>query len=100
MIRNGTRLRSQVCDAMVIVVKSSSSLDDLRCGGVPMVPIGNEAAAGSELDPAFAGGAVMGKRYVDETGAEVLVTKGGVGALSVGETLMEVKESKTLPASD
>jgi hypothetical protein len=100
MIRNGTRLRSQVCDAMVIVVKSSSSLDDLRCGGVPMVPIGAEAAAGFQVDPAFAGGAVMGKRYVDETGAEVLVTKGGVGALSVGETLMEVKESKTLPASD
>ena len=65
-----------------------------------MVPIGTEAREGSELDPAFAGGAVMGKRYVDETGAEVLVTKGGVGALSIGETLMEVKESKTLPASD
>jgi hypothetical protein len=42
----------------------------------------------------------MGKRYVDETGAEVLVTKGGAGALSVGETLLELKESKTLPASD
>jgi hypothetical protein len=30
----------------------------------------------------------------------VLVTKGGVGALSVGGTLLQVKESKTLPASD
>ena len=27
----------------------------------------------------------MGKRYVDETGAEVLVTKAGAGTLSVGE---------------
>ena len=100
MIRNGTRLRSQVCDAMVIVVKASASLDDLRCGGAPMVALGAELSGGATLDPAFAGGAVMGKRYVDETGAEVLVTKGGVGALSVGGTLLRVKESKTLPASD
>ena len=27
----------------------------------------------------------MGKRYVDETGAEVLVTKAGAGTLSVGD---------------
>ena len=47
-----------------------------------MVPVGGERSG--ELDPAFAGGTVMGKRYVDETGAEVLVTKPGVGSLSVG----------------
>jgi hypothetical protein len=100
MIRNGARLRSQVCDAMVIVVKASASLDDLRCGGVPMVALGAEPSGDATLDPAFAGGAVMGKRYLDETGAEVLVTKGGVGALSVGGTLLQLKETKTLPASD
>ena len=43
MIKNGTRLASQVCDTQVIVVRSTDSLDDLRCGGVPMVPIGGEA---------------------------------------------------------
>ncbi len=102
MIRNGARLRSQVCDAMVIVVKASESLADLRCGGVAMLPMGTDPESGATLDPAFAGGAVMGKRYVDETGAEVLVTKGGGagGALSVGATLLALKESKTLPASD
>jgi hypothetical protein len=100
MIRNGARLRSQVCDAMVIVVRASDSLDDLRCGGAPMLPIGVEPSAGVTIDPEFSGGVVMGKRYVDETGAEVLVTKGGSGALSVGQTLLELKESKTLPASD
>jgi hypothetical protein len=100
MIRNGARLRSQVCDAMVIVVKASDSLEDLRCGGVSMLPMGTEPELGATLDPAFAGGAAMGKRYVDETGAEVLVTKGGAGALSVGATLLALKESKTLPASD
>ena len=83
MIKNGTRLQSQVCDTQVIVVRSADSLDDLRCGGAPMVPIGARAV-GRELDPAFADGTVMGKRYVDETGAEVLVTKPGAGSLSVG----------------
>jgi hypothetical protein len=42
----------------------------------------------------------MGKRYVDETGAEVLVTKAGAGTLSVGETALSLKEAKPLPASD
>ena len=32
MIKNGTRLQSQVCDTQVIVVRSSESLDDLRSG--------------------------------------------------------------------
>ena len=36
MIKNGTRLASQVCDTQVIVVRSAESLDDLRCGGAPM----------------------------------------------------------------
>ena len=40
MIKNGTRLQSQVCDTQVIVVRAADSLDDLRAGGAPMVPIG------------------------------------------------------------
>jgi hypothetical protein len=98
MIKNGTRLASQVCDTQVIVVRSADSLDDLRCGGMPMVAMG--AQRSGELDPAFAGGNVMGKRYVDETGAEVLVTKAGAGTLSIGETALSVKEARPLPASD
>lgn len=98
MIKNGTRLASQVCDTQVIVVRSSESLDDLRCGGAPMVEMGGERSG--ELDPAFADGSVMGKRYVDQAGAEVLVTKPGAGSLSVGETRLELKEVKPLPASD
>ncbi len=42
----------------------------------------------------------MGKRYVDETGAEVLVTKAGAGTLSIGSTALNLKEAKPLPASD
>ena len=100
MIKNGTRLQSQVCDTQVIVVRTSDSLDDLRAGGVPMVPIDAEKSSEATLDPAFSDGAVMGKRYVDETGAEVLVTKAGAGTLSVGTTALTLKEAKPLPASD
>lgn len=98
MIKTGTRLQSQVCDTQVIVVRSADSLDDLRCGGAPMVALGAERTG--EIDPAFAEGAVMGKRYVDESGAEVLVTKAGAGTLSIGATVLSLKEAKPLPASD
>jgi hypothetical protein len=100
MIKNGTRLQSQVCDTQVIVVRSADSLDDLRAGGVPMIPIDAGKSSEATLDPAFSDGAVMGKRYVDEAGAEVLVTKAGAGTLSVGTTALTLKEAKPLPASD
>jgi hypothetical protein len=100
MIKNGTRLQSQVCDTQVIVVRTADSLDDLRAGGVPMVPIDGQKASDVGLDPAFSDGNAMGKRYVDETGAEVLVTKAGAGTLSIGTTALTLKEAKPLPASD
>jgi hypothetical protein len=100
MIKNGTRLQSQVCDTQVIVVRSADSLDDLRAGGVPMVPLDAQKSADATIDPAFSGGNVMGKRYVDENGAEVLVTKAGAGTLSIGTAPLNLKEAKPLPASD
>ncbi len=100
MIKNGTRLQSQVCDTQVIVVRSADSLDDLRAGGAPMVPIGVEISSDLALDPSLSDGNLMGKRYVDENGAEVLVTKAGKGTLSVGTTALTIKEAKPLPASD
>jgi hypothetical protein len=100
MIKNGTRLRSQVCDTQVIVVRSADSLDELRCGGQPMSTLDAELPVGGTPDPAFADGSAMGKRYVDEGGAEVLVTKAGAGSLSVGDAPLVLKEAKPLPASD
>jgi hypothetical protein len=100
MIKNGTRLQSQVCDTQVIVVRSADSLDDLRAGGVPMVPLDSQKSSDAPIDPAFSEGNAMGKRYVDESGAEVLVTKAGAGTLAVGETVLSLKEAKPLPASD
>ena len=100
MIKTGTRLRSQVCQTQVIVVRASETLTDLRAGGVPMVPLDAENTGTATLNPQFSGGNVMGKRYVDESGAEVLVTKAGAGTLSVGDTALTLKEAKPLPASD
>ncbi|MFL0274517.1 hypothetical protein [Mycobacterium sp. SMC-19] len=100
MIKSGTRLKSQVCDTQVIVVKTADSLDDLRAGGAPMVPLDDATSGGAALDPDYSGGAVMGKRYVDEAGAEVLVTKAGAGTLSIGTVPLSIKEAKPLPASD
>lgn len=99
MVKNGTRLQSQVDDTQVIVVKTADSLDDLRCGGTAMIALDAEKSA-AEIDANFADGTVMGKRYVDDAGAELLVTKAGQGTLSVGENPLALKEAKPLPASD
>ncbi|VEG57006.1 Uncharacterised protein [Mycolicibacterium aurum] len=103
MIKNGSRLQSQVCDTQVIVVRSADSLDDLRIGGAPVVPVGADAPGAdpeATLDDSLATGNLMGKRYVDDNGAEVLVTKAGKGTISIGTTPLALKEAKPLPASD
>ena len=100
MIKNGTRLQSQACDTQVIVVKTADSLADLRCGGQSMLALDAERPVGAVPDSTFVTGSLMGKRYVDEGGAEVLVTKAGAGTLSVGQTVLTLKEAKPLPASD
>lgn len=46
------------------------------------------------------GGSLMGKRYVDTTGAEVLVTTAGPRTLSVGSVPLTIKEAEPLLASD
>jgi hypothetical protein len=83
----------------VIVVKTADSLDDLRCGGATMIALDGEKS-GAEVDPKFADGTAMGKRYVDAGGAEVLVTKAGQGTLAIGGEPLSLKEAKPLPASD
>ena len=97
MIKNGSRLASQVCDTQVIIVPSADSLDDsLR--PAPMVELNAESSGA--LDPAFADGSVDGQALCGRPGAEVLVTKAGAGTLAVGETVLSLKEAKPLPASD
>lgn len=100
MFKNGTRLKSQVCDTQVIVIRSSADLDDLRAGGAAMIELDAPTSENATLDPRFAGGNMMGKRYIGAGDAEVLVTKSGIGTLSIGAVPLSTKEAKPLPASD
>jgi hypothetical protein len=98
----GTRLRSTVDATEVVVVTAPPDDIDVRCGGLPMVPITQEAAAGNgHVDPRHGGGTLVGKRYAhEELGVELLCTKGGQGSLAVGEEPLLVKSAKPLPSSD
>ena len=98
-LKPGKRARSAVCTTEVMVVKAPATSIQLACGGSLMVAPGEDVAVGM-LDPQFAAGTLIGKRYVHESGLEVLCTKPGAGALSVdGEILVE-KDAKPLPSSD
>ena len=69
-------------------------------GGAPMVVAG-EAITQTEIDPGFADGTAMGKRYGgDDLPVELLCTKPGPGTLSIGTEPLPLKEAKALPASD
>lgn len=97
----GSRLRSAVCETEVIVVRPPADDVDLRCGGQPMVPLGEDPPTGSTLEAAFADGTALGKRYTDGDGdLELLCTKAGAGTLSVGSEVLVLKEAKPLPSSD
>ena len=100
-LRAGMRLRSAVCQTEVIVVRAPSVDTDLRCGGQPMIPLGEEPGPGRQPVAPYDGGTMLGKRYADEdTGLEILCTKAGAGSLSVGDVVLAIKEAKPLPSSD
>ena len=88
-------------DTEVIVVKAASGDASLECGGHPMVPQGGERPSGLTLDPTFADGTAVGKRFADEeSGLEVLCTKAGEGSLSLDGVVLPLKGAKPLPSSD
>jgi hypothetical protein len=100
-LKAGTRLRSVTDTTEVIVVRPPSGSIDLRCGGHPMVPSDQAGEATTAIESGFGDGCLLGKRYADEeTGLEVLCTKGGPGSLSLGDVVLLVKGAKPLPSSD
>lgn len=97
----GTRLRSAVCAAEVMVVAAPDGDAELCCGGTPMLDLDAQPTEGLSIAPDAAGGTQLGKRYTNEAGdLEVLCTKPGEGALSVGGAPLTIKGAKPLPASD
>jgi hypothetical protein len=100
-IKPGARFRSAVCDTEVIVIKAPAAQVDLRAGGQPMLAAGSDKPDGQSPATGFDGGTQMGKRYTDESGTlELLCTKAGTSSLSIGETVLNVKDAKPLPSSD
>jgi len=100
-IKPGSRFRSAVCDVEVIVVKAPPEELDLRCGGTAMLAMDAAKPEGASPEAGFDGGTLLGKRYTDESGSiELLCTKAGASSLSLGETLLQIKDAKPLPSSD
>lgn len=100
VLKPGARLRSSVCDAEFAVVKAPAGDVDLRCGGQPMVPVGEDPPAGLSAN-GFQEGSLIGKRYTDDAATvEVLCTKAGTSSLSLGDEALVLKDAKPLPSSD
>lgn len=97
-MKPGTKLRSAVCDTEVMVIRGAPEAV-VECGGAPMA----EQAPGERrsINPAFAQGTRIGKRYVDADGKiELLCVKPGQGSLSIAGVALQIKDAKPLPSSD
>jgi len=96
-MKPGTKLKSVVCDTEVMVIRGGAI--GAECGGWPMVETRPEEPRA--MDPAFAQGTKIGKRYVDAGGTcEFLCVKAGRGSLAIGGVALQIKEAKPLPSSD
>jgi hypothetical protein len=96
-MKPGTKLKSAVCDTEVMVIRGNNIA--VECGGAPMVE--TRPAELRPIDPAFAQGTKIGKRYVDAAGTcEFLCVKAGQGSLAVGGVALQIKDAKPLPSSD
>ena|SRR5260221_11887913 len=96
--RAGLKLRGTACSTEVVVVRATPVEVELTCCGAVLT-------TEDVVPPPAASGApdevLLGKRYTDdETGLEVLCTKGGPGGLVVDGRALLVKGTKPLPSSD
>jgi hypothetical protein len=100
-MKAGLRLKSAVCSAEIMVLRTSVMQADVRCGGVAMLALGEAPPPNARLDPTQAQGTLIGKRYVDaQDRVEILCTQGGEGSLMFDGVAMTVKQAKALPSSD
>ena len=100
-LRPGSRWRSAVCESEVVVVRAPAQPVLLCIGGAPVLAADAGRPAGGAPDHALAGGAILGKRYADETtGLEVLCTKSGAGTITVAGRPAAIMAPRKLPASD
>jgi hypothetical protein len=101
ILKPGTRLKSAVCTAEVMVIAAPKHDVALTCGGAAMCELSAQPPAGAALDPSAVGGTQLGKRYVNAAGdLELLCTKPGQGALAADGAALAIKGAKPLPSSD
>lgn len=100
-LKAGTRVFSAVCRTELIAVKAPTGEVDLTIGGVAPVNSAAERTPMGAVAEGHDGGTAMGKRYVDAAETiELLCTKAGDGVPALGGELLQLKETKPLPASD
>jgi len=98
-LKPGLKMHSAVCETQVIVVRAPAADVEVACGGTAL--LGPDESAEGTIDPLFAEGTLLGKRYADEElGLELLCTKGGAGSLSCNGKVLALKGAKPLPSSD
>lgn len=96
-MKPGTKIKSAVCDTEVMIIKGKDLV--VECGGQPMVE--EAPAEKGSVDPDFADGSKVGKRYVNADGSvELLCVKAGAGSLAIGGEALTTKDAKPLPSSD
>jgi hypothetical protein len=100
-LRVGARLRSTLDTTEVVIIKATREDAVLTCGGAPMVAL-DASPSGVPVSLAGRGaGTELGKRYTDvDSSLEVLCTKAGPGRLCVDGDPLQLKQAKSLPASD
>jgi hypothetical protein len=97
----GSRWKSAICEAEVVVVRAPAGEVALSCGGVEMIAAKDNPPDIPQLGAPQESAALLGKRYMDETSsAEFLCNRSGNGALSIDGRTLTLKEAKKLPSSD
>jgi hypothetical protein len=96
----GMRVRSTLSKAEFVVVRGPKEAAAIELGGVSLVDATSYPGDATDGAPGE-GELLVGKRYADdETGAELLCTKGVVGSLTIDGRPLGVKQAKALPSSD
>jgi hypothetical protein len=102
-LRPGEQLAADGTTVRVVVIRVPAGLQpSIACGGRPMSAVtGPPPPATGAVAPVTDGDPLLGKRYVDATGAvELLCTSPGTGELSCDDVAMTPKAAAALPASD
>jgi hypothetical protein len=100
-LKPGSRWKSTVCEAQLVIVRPPNRAGELQCGGAAVVPIDDASTPSGIVSSEFAEGVAIGKRYAhEESGLEVLAAKAGKGSLAFDGVPLVIKGAKPLPASD